>query len=180
PSDVDGGIIYIPTGATSGRVVVNRGSAFPLFRFDGVSGQFAINGDADGTGAGDVLAVYGVSTTGLQSGIGETTAANGADTIAVSDQGVSIANASLGTLRSVSFAQTNGQPTFATVYVRTGNESGPTGDTVTATPTNQFNLIVDGMGPVGATPGNRISVAASGPTTRFRVSDPSLGPPHTV
>jgi hypothetical protein len=179
-SDPDSGITYIPTGASSGKVAVQRGSVYPLFRFAGVNGPFAINGDAGGTGARDVLAVYGVSDTGLASPAGETTAASGADTIHVSDQGVTIANTTLGTLKGVSFAQTNGAPTFAAVYVKTGNEGGRTGDTVIAVPTNQFNLVIDGMAPVGVSPGNRIQIQAAGPTKRFPVSDPTLGPPHTV
>src|SRR5205823_5719951 len=123
---------------------------------------------------------YGVSDTGLASPAGETTAASGIDTLRVSDQGVTIANTSLGTLKGVSFAQTNGAPTFAAVYVKTGNEAGRTGDTVTAVPTNQFNLVIDGMAPANVTPGNRLQILATGPTKRFPESDPVLGPPHTV
>ena len=180
PIDPDSGITYIPTGSASGKVVVQRGSVYPLFQFNGVQGPFAINGDLDGVGSGDILAVYGVSETGLASAAGETTAASGVDNITVSDQGVTIANQTLGTLKGVQFGQTNGQPTFKSVFVKTGNESPRIGDTVTATPTNQFNLVIDGMGPGNQTPGNRIQINANGATRRYPESDPVLGPPHTV
>jgi hypothetical protein len=170
PTDPDGGVVFVPSGLSSGMVLANRGlNNVPALVFTGITGNFSMGG------ATDVLEVTGVSDAGLASGF-ETTSADGRDTVTVSDQGVTIANAALGTLRSVSLI--GGGSSFNTLFVRTGNEKGPEGDTVTITASATLNIVVDGGLPAGTTPGDRAQVIGNGSQTRTQIDDPTFGPPQ--
>ncbi len=144
------GIVYTPTGATSGDLRIANGA--PL-RFDGINGSFNI------VGVGDTLTVLAPSAAGLQSDYLEVAAGSGMDTVTVSDQYVAIGDNSLGNLRSVSFGG------LATLYVRGGNEYGPVGDTFVVTPSSTMNIVVDGMGPQGQTPGDVLIANSTGSFT---------------
>jgi hypothetical protein len=106
------GLIYRPNGADSGEVYLANRTLFPVVGFDNINGDFAVNGDTDGSGDRDTFTVLSTSTTGLASAFGELTAANGSDVINVSDSLVTISYASLGALRSVALAMTGGNVTF--------------------------------------------------------------------
>jgi hypothetical protein len=175
PTAPTSGITFAPTGAASGQVRLAAGT---FLTFNNVNGNFVMNGDPFGTNSRDQIAVLGVSTAGLATD-GELTSANGSDTILPSDAGVSIVNAALGQLRSVTFASipNNTASSFSTVYVKGGNESG-VGDAFAASPTLRTNLLLDGGDP-SAAPGDTLTITTSGPASTTSVNDPSLGPPHT-
>ena len=86
-------------------------------------------------GPKDVVDVLGTSTTGFSSGTtyNETTSANGFDQFTVTDSTVTINNVGstpvpgLGVLHSLTLTPSS----VGTLYVRTGNEASPKGDTVT-------------------------------------------------
>jgi hypothetical protein len=181
------GIVYRPTGAASGDVRVNLDangdptlpSETPMVRFGNINLALEINGDGDNSGDKDVLVVLGVSTNGMSSGnpFNETTSANGSDVINVTDTSVSITNAALGALRSVTLTGTGG-PAFTALVLRAGNEAPPVGDDVTATPSKRLNIFLDGMDPKCGDPGDKLTVLTVGPRQIVAVNDPLLGPPH--
>lgn len=177
PTNPGTGIDFVPTGAASGLVRMASGAGTTT-SFDGVNSSFLMNGDPFSTNTGDVLTVFGTSTTGLAS-FGEATSPNGSDTIYANEDGVVISNAALGiTLRPVGFGRTTGGSLgFANVWVRGGNEAG-TGDTFVSLPTNRTNLLLDGGDPA-VQPGDTLLVSTNGPASSAPVSDPALGPPHT-
>lgn len=175
-ADPASGIVVSPTGLGSGRVTVARGAVLPSFTFTGVPGSININGDGDGSGDRDVLLVLGTSTNGLQSAFGEPTTANGRDVFDVTDQQVSIQNATAGLNLTVGVKP----DTLSTLYVFTGNEPPPEGDVVTAFPSTRLNLLVDGGSPAGAArPGDKLTVTTTTTFSTAVVNDPSLGPPQT-
>ncbi|HUR55831.1 MAG TPA: hypothetical protein VMZ71_16965, partial [Gemmataceae bacterium] len=178
-TDPDSGIAYLPGAGLSGTIKVRRGAVLPIVTFEQLTGSLSVSGDSDGSGDTDVLAVYGISDNGLQSAIGEVTGENGQDTIVATDSLITLASATYGTLRSINVGTTpGGAGSFSSVFVRTGNEGGATGDLVTAVPSTTLNLVIDGMGPVGAQPGDRLNVQIVGPQTRTATSDPAFGPPQ--
>src|SRR5581483_7191509 len=79
PANPAGGIVYKPTGPTSGQVTMAGGAVLPVVTFTNVNGTFGVNGDGDASGDPDALTVLGVSATGRQSALGEATAADGSD-----------------------------------------------------------------------------------------------------
>jgi len=165
------GIVYVPTGAASGDLRIDS-SAFG-FRFGGIAGTFALYGDSDGSGDRDTLTVLAPSAAGAQSDYGELAVGDGVDAITVTEEGVTISNSSLGALRPVSL----GAGTFATLYVRGGNELGPVGDTFTVTPSTAVNIVVDGMGPQRSRPGDILIVNSVGEYS-IAAGSPTLGPAH--
>ncbi len=176
PINPGAGVEFLPTTATGGFIRLANGVGTSVF-FDGINGGFIMNGDPTGTNTADTLSVHGVSTTG-QASFGERTSANGSDTIDANENGVSVNNASLGALRSVSFGKSpNGRVGFNTVWVRGGNESG-TGDTFNSSPTQLTNLLLDGGNPSSA-PGDILNVTTNGPAVSSPSTDPAFGPPHT-
>lgn len=175
PVNPSTGLVFAPTGPTSGSFTLGGGTTT---RFSNVAGGVTANGDPGNTNTRDVIAVLGVSSAALGSQFGEATAANGSDTIAASDASVSVTNASMGPLKPIGFAFTpGGLNTFSTVFVRGGNETG-TGDTFTATTTTRTNLLLDGGNPTSL-PGDTITITSNGPASTTQVSNPLLGPPHT-
>jgi hypothetical protein len=177
PLNLNGALVYRPTGAAAGEVFVPNRPLLSDVTFAHINGSFAVYGNSRGPGARDTLVVLGTSTTGYQSGFGEITAADGSDSIGVSDTGVSIQNATLGELRSVALGQRSGQVSFAAVVVECGNEPAGGGDTVTAVPSKRLNLLIDGMQPGGSS-GDTLNVLSQGAWTLLSSTDPSLGPPQ--
>lgn len=176
PTNPGAGIDFIPTGAASGQIRMASGAG-TVASFNGVNGSFVMNGDPFSTNTGDVLTVFGTSTTGLAA-FGELTSPDGTDAITATGDGVIISNVALGQLRTVAFgATTGGRIGFANVWVRGGNEAG-TGDTFVSFPTNRTNLLLEGGNPT-ATPGDTLLVTTNGPASSGAVNDPTLGPPHT-
>jgi hypothetical protein len=173
------GLIFRPTGAASGEFSIAGGSLSPDVNFKAINGSFSVNGDGNGSGDRDTFTVLAASTAGRASPFGEITSANGTDLINASDAGVTIRNAALGALRGVTLARTGGQVTFRNLIVRAGNESGPAGDVVNATPSNRLNLFLDGMDPSSGVSGDRLNVLTTGGRAIVHSSDPSLGPPQT-
>lgn len=171
----DTGIVFRPTGATSGDVRLGGGVG-PTVGFDRIGGSFTIDGDGNASGDRDVLTVLGVSTAGLQSaGVwAETTSGNGADAIAVTDSAVTIVNSIAGALRGISFST----PTIGTLLVRTGNEGSTGGDTVVATPSVSLNILIDGMDPAGGV-GDTIDVRIAGRRVEQRLPASGFGPAQT-
>ena len=174
------GIVFRPTGAASGEIVVNQGKAYPLVRFKNINSDFTINGDGDGSGDFDTVTVLGTSTTGVQSAgfWNELTSADGKDDVTVSDSMVSINNAVLGQLRTMNLGKTNGSRTIDTLLVRSGNEVGRFGDTVTVAPSALVNILLDAMDPVNGYPGDRLFVDIVGTRTISKSKDPLRGPNH--
>jgi hypothetical protein len=164
----DTGIVVRPLSATSAGLRVGTGSA-PVMTVSHVSG-LTVNGDGVGSGAADVVLVLGASTTGFGSAAGELTAANGSDTIAVSDSLVSITNASVGMLLPVSLGRTGGAVTVSGLVVDGGDEGATGGDTFTVTPSTETTILLDGGSPTAA-PGDRLTLAAAGTARVF--GDPS-------
>ncbi len=176
PTNPGVGVEFLPTGAASGRVRLGGGAGTTV-SFDSVNGGFVMNGDATGSNTGDVLSVFGVSTAGLAT-FGEAQSANGSDTISATEDGVTITNAVLGTLRPVQFGRTaGGRLGFINVWVRGGNEAG-TGDAFTSAPTLRTNLLLDGGNPASP-PGDTLTVTTNGPASSGPSTDPNMGPPHT-
>ena len=150
-NDPRSGIIFRPTGAFSGEL--NIANASSNVYFDN------INGALDFTVPRDTFTVLAPSSAGFQSDYYEIAAGSGIDTVTVSDAGVSMTDATLGALRSVSFNS------LATLYVRGGNELGKTGDTFIVTPSTKVNIVVDAMAPYGTSPGDILVVNATGDFT---------------
>jgi len=166
------GVVFASTGAASGEVRFGSPGA-SNFRFVNINGVFVLNGDADGSGDRDTITVLATSAAGGQSSYLELASGDGIDTIVVSESFVSIANAFLGTLRSVFLDASS----YSTLFVRGGNEFGGAGDTFTVTPSVAVNIIVDGMGPQSSQPGDRLIVNSSGPDS-VAPGSPALGPTH--
>ena len=159
---------YIPAGLAAGAVSGNGGTTG--VNFTNANKSLTYNG---GT-VRDTLTVLGVSTTGKASGA-ELTAANGTDTVTVSDTLVAIQNATLGTLRSIAIAESGGVPTVKTLLVRVGNETTASADQVTTTPSNRASIYIYGGSPT-STPGDKLVVNTLGPRTVSLDSDPSGKP----
>lgn len=175
------GFIYRPTGPGAGDIRTNAQltqSDTPDVFFSNVNLGLTINGDGDGSGDVDFLTVLGLSTNGNASGtyFAEGVSANGVDTILVSDSSVSITNTDLGQLTPLTLGETGGLPTFTGVYIRTGNEPGPGGDKVTAQPSARMDIFIDGMGPAGTRPGDRIDVPVVGAQSFISIDSAPLGP----
>jgi hypothetical protein len=170
PANPSGGIVFKPTGPTSGQITVAGGAVLPVVTFVNINGSFNISGDGDGSGDKDALTVLGVSTTGRQSSLGEATSADGSDTVVVTDQLVTITNAVLGPLRSVGLDLPGGAPSISVLVVRPGDEPAPAGDSVTVTPSNRVDMLMIGAG------NDKLTVATRGPRDLQRVTDPALGP----
>jgi len=165
------GIVYTPTGASSGQVRFGTAGASD-FGFANINGNFVLNGDGDASGDRDTLTVLAPSDAGQQSAYLETDIGSGVDTIVVNDQSVVVNNASQGLLRTVHL-----DSSFSTLYVRGGNEAGAVGDTFYVTPSQTLNILVDGMGPQSSSPGDRLVINSSGADTILPGS-PALGPTH--
>lgn len=172
PTNPAAGMVFAPSGDTSGTV---RLGAFSL-SIGSVNSGLYLNGNPSGSGTPDTLMILGTSAPGLQSSYGEAVVGDGRDQITVSDFQVSVTSLMAGALLSAIPVQSNGSPTFSTIYVATGNES-LGGDQVTVTPSSQVNLVVDGMGPTN-TPGDQVTVTSVGPFNPGFTNDPSLGPPQ--
>ena len=168
----DTGIIFRPTGATSGDVRLG-GPVGLTVSFDRIGGSFTVNGDGNASGDRDVLTVLGVSTAGLQSAgsWAEMTSGNGTDAIAVSDSAVTIVNSIAGALRGISFST----PTIGTLFVRAGIEGPTGGDTVVATPSVLLNILIDGMDPAGGV-GDTIDVRIADRRVEQRLPASGFGP----
>jgi hypothetical protein len=185
-SDPASGIVFQSTSANSGQVSIDRGTVGPVMSFNNATGSDAkgvlINGDPTGTGAfRDVLTVLGVSDVGLQSPLGEPTAADGTDNIFVADTGVTMQNTSLGFLRSVAIDRdASGLPTMSALVVEAGNEADGRGDHVTVLPSKLLNIFVDGgTGGTVRRGGNKLDIATTVPHHVERTTDPAFGPPQT-
>jgi hypothetical protein len=183
-SDPGSGIVFRSTNATSGSVAIARGAVGPVISFANINGSDAqgvlIDGDPTGTGQfTDVLTVLGTSDTGLDSGLGEPTAADGSDEIFASGTGVVMKNNTLGFLRPVAVGRTaDGRPTLRALVVKAGNEAGQ-GDRVTVLPAGDLNLFVDGGLPTRASNGDSLSIGTTVPHHVVTADDPALGPPQT-
>lgn len=183
-SDPASGIVFASTNATSGRVSVAGGAVGPVISFANINGSDAqgvrIDGDPTGTGQfTDVLTVLGTSDVGLESGLGEPTAADGSDAINVSGDGVFMQNNTLGFLRAVAVGRTaDGRPTLRALVVKAGNELAQ-GDRVTVVPAGDINIFVDAGLPARAAGGDSLTVGTTAGRTVVAVDDPSLGPPQT-
>jgi len=179
PTDPAGGVVVSATGPSAGRLLVARGAVLPGVSFNGVL-NFGVNGDGNGSGDPDVLMVLGTSTAGNQSAFGEATATEGRDIITASDQSITIKNVSSGgpSIAVTPLDASTGATTFGTIYVATGNETGSSGDRVTAVPSSRVNLLIDGMNPTRS-PGDKITIQAPGPFTTAVLNDPAVGPTHT-
>ncbi|HVK17007.1 MAG TPA: hypothetical protein VM533_08660 [Fimbriiglobus sp.] len=182
-ADPASGIVFQSTGATSGRVAIASGAVGPAIAFTNVNGSDAqgvvIDGDPTGTGQfTDVLTVLGTSDVGLDSGLGEPTAADGSDEINVSGTGVFMRNNSLGFLRAVAVGRTaDGRPTLRALVVKAGNELNQ-GDRVTVVPAGDLNIFVDGGLPTRASVGDKLNIGTTVGRTVTAVDDPALGPPQ--
>lgn len=159
---------YIPAGGAAGTVTSTGGTTGVNFTNTNKSLTFS------GGTVRDTLTVLGVSTTGKASGA-ELTAANGTDTVTVSDTLVAIQNATLGTLRSIAIAESGGVPTVKTLLVRVGNETTASADQVTTTPSNRASIYIYGGSPT-TTPGDKLVVNTIGPRTVSLDSDPNGKP----
>lgn len=183
-SDPAAGIVFESTTATSGTVSVANGAVGPAISFGNINGSDAlgvrIDGDPTGTGQfTDVLTVLGTSDIGLDSGLGEPTAADGSDEIFVSDTGVVMKNNSLGFLRAVAVGRSaDGRPTIHSLVVKAGNELNQ-GDRVTVVPSGVLNIFVDGGLPTRAAIGDKLEVGTTVGRTITAVNDPAFGPPQT-
>ena len=146
-----------------------------------LTGGFTVNGDPTGAGAKDVLVVIGTSAPGLVSAFGEAVVGDGRDQIVVTDTAVSITSLTAGPLLPVKIGYTpSGTQAFTTLYVGGGNEAGNQGDTITATTTQTFNLVLDGMLPSPSTrPGDRLVLTAPGGSDAQLINDPGYGPTQT-
>lgn len=175
PVNPSTGLVFAPTGPTSGAFTLGGGTTT---RFSNVAGSVSANGDPSSTNTRDVISVLGASSSALGSQFGEVTFGDGRDTIAATDTGVSISNFAAGPLKPISFGfTTGGFNSFSTVYVRGGNETGG-GDTFTATTTTRTNLLLDGGNPTSP-PGDTLTITSNGPAANTQVNNPLLGPPHT-
>jgi hypothetical protein len=167
------GVVYAPSGETSGRVSVGGGAVGPLVDFRNVSGAdvggLVVNADPTGQRRG-VVTVLGASDAALGSQFGEATGPSGVDDVTVSDQGVLLHNDSLGYLRAVTLAQVNGAPAASTLIVKTGNEAGP-GDRVTVRPSSVLNILVD-----GGRGRNSLTFDSPAAATLVHVADPTVAP----
>jgi hypothetical protein len=182
-ADPGSGIVFSSTGATSGTIAVARGTVGPVVSFVNVNGSDAkgvvVQGDTTPGQPRDVLTVVGTSDFGLQSPLGEPTAADGTDDIFVSDTGVVMRNNSLGFLRSVAVGRdAAGRPTLGALVVFAGNEAN-FGDTVRVLPSADLNIFVDGGLPTRRATGDKLEIATTAPRTVVAVNDPALGPPHS-
>jgi hypothetical protein len=167
PTDPGDGIVYGPTGATSGFLRAGTDG----FSFTNINGGVSVSGS--GNFNGDTLLVLGTSAPGMQSSYGEAVIGDGRDVITATDSTVSIQTLTGTQLLGVSLDPS----TFATLYIASGNEAGPGGDQVTVTPSAALNIIVDGMGPI-ATPGDKLTILGPGPFSEANEDDPDLGPPQ--
>ena len=169
-SDPLAGIVFKPTGGGTGEIRLAGGAVGPVVAFAGMDGR-----DTDGfvvVGAGgDTLTVLLASDVGL-AGTGPLVGVetnDGSDTVSVSDQIVTSTNRSIGYLRAVAIARgASGRPTVGTLVVRTGNEAGVGGDHVTAVPSSDVNIVIDGEGPTRR-PGDSLTVDTTQPTSLARV-----------
>ncbi len=167
------GVVFRSTSAAAGTLSINRGRVGPNVNLANVNGSDAgglvYNGDPTGTGQfRDTLTARGVSEVGRGTALGEPTADSGSDEIGVSDQFVSVRNATLGDLRTIALGRTDGRPTVSTLIVKTGSESGR-GDTVTVTPSTDTDIVVDADGPTRRQNGDRLTVSAAESTTTQRI-----------
>jgi hypothetical protein len=175
PVDPGTGLVFAPTGPTSGTLTLG-GAAGSTVRFANVGGTFALYGDPSGTNTRDVFTILGASS--AASALGEVVTGNGADVITATDGGVTINNAALGLLKPVAFGRTPGGALgFSTVFVRGGNEFGQ-GDTVFTTTTTRTNLVLDGGDPTAA-PGDSINITTNGAASSALVENAAFGPPQT-
>jgi hypothetical protein len=177
PVDPGSGLVFAPTGPTSGTLTLG-GAAGTTTRIANVGGTFALNGDPSGTNTRDVFTILGTSSAAFGSSLGELVSPDGADVIFASDAGVSVNNAVLGLLKPVAFGRSPGGALgFSSVFVRAGNEVGQ-GDTVFATTTTRTNLVIDGGEP-SAAPGDSISITTNGAASSAFTDNPAFGPPQT-
>lgn len=160
--------VYVPATAGSGKLTGPAGTT--ELSFTNTAKSLTFNGGS----ARDQMTVWGVSTTGQGTGV-ETTSGNGIDTLTISDKNVAISNASIGILRSLAISSNAGVPTVKTLIVRTGNESGDSGDQVTVTPSTSTNILIYGGGPA-KTPGDKLVVNTVGPRTVSLDTDISGNP----
>lgn len=176
PEAPQNGIVYSPTGAASGVVRVGAAGRIGVA---GVTAGLTVTGDTDGFDAQDVLAVTGTSGPGARTAFGEHELPDGRDRIDVTDAGVTISNLTAGPLLGLTYGRAGGLPAFGTIYIAGGTERTADGDVMTAAPTTQYNLVLDGQGPTSGTrPGDRASISGgAGGTTRL-ATDPALGPPQ--
>jgi hypothetical protein len=177
PIDPGSGLVFAPTGPTSGNLTLG-GAAGTTTRISNVGGTFALNGDPSGTNTRDVFTILGASSSAFGSSLGELVSPNGADVISATDAGVSVNNAVFGLLKPVAFGRSPGGALgFSSVFVRGGNEVGQ-GDTVFATTTTRTNLVIDGGEP-SAIPGDTINITTNGAASSTLTTDPAFGPPQT-
>ncbi len=180
-NDPAAGIVYRPLSVDAGEIRIAGGSVGPVVAAFGINGSdvggLVVNGDPTGTGAfKDTLTVLGVSDNGRASSLGELTAPSGGDDFIISDQSVFLSNQSLGSLRAVGLGQSgDGQPTIANLVVRTGDESGR-GDTVSITPSQTVNIVVDAGGPTRGRNGDKLQISTSEPRSVRPLEDFTGGP----
>ncbi|MFO0848156.1 MAG: FG-GAP-like repeat-containing protein [Gemmataceae bacterium] len=163
------GIVYQPTGPTSGEVRFGNGSVAPVVGFTNINGSDAaglvVNGSPTGS-TGDVLTVLG------------STAADSRDTFEVSDSTVVVLSTKQGPLRALAVGRTAGKASVGTLYVRAGANAGA-GNVYQVTPTNAVNIVVDGVQVQGGANAGRVEVLTTDPYTITRTTDPVLGPPQS-
>jgi hypothetical protein len=164
------GIVYQPTGPTSGEVRFGpNGAGGPVVGFANVNGSdlggLVINGTNTGPGA-DVLTVLG------------STLADSKDTFIVDDRTAVVLSSRQGPLRAVALGGILGQPTFDTFYIRAGANNGA-GNRYQVTPSRAVNILVDGVQAQGGANAGRIEVLGGEPFTIGRSTDPLNGPPQS-
>lgn len=182
PTNPGSGIVYAPTNETSGEVRVGGGTVGPVIEFRAINGKddsgLVLSGDPTGN-APDVLTILATSEDGQRSALGEPTAQNGTDRIDVTDRLVTLSNQSRGFLRTIALGRAaDGRPTFTTLVVQAGNETGA-GDRITVTPSTEVNILIDGGSPGNRVNGDTLSVNTSSAQKFQIVDDPALGPRHT-
>lgn len=153
-----------PLSLASASIQPILGLVSPLIVINDINNGFTINGDGDGSGDQDTVAVFAPSTTGLGSGF-ELEVADGSDSIFVNDALVEIFNSTVGMLLPVNLVTS----TFSDLDVLAGNESPQVGDTITATGSANLEIFIDGQDPtLPASPGDTLVLAFPGTVEIFR------------